>query len=479
MWHCWFSAYDHDEIEHLHAAWLISVGQLPYRDFLEQHHPTVWFLAAPVVGEFASVRPLVFAARLFDSLCLVAVLWVVRRLVQRLYAEVRWQFPVLLLLASFMFVRSTLEFRPDPLMNVALYGALLNWVTFIEEGRWWRAVAAGALFGLAIVVLQKAAVIVVLVLSSGLLLIALRGWRGDRPLRLARGLCTVLTLVGLCTAGLFVAMGSLGILDDFWFWNYPFNRFFYMEGDLPQHFFVTHTIGLSVLLDPILWVAGVIGVALCAKDLLRGNPLSPRDDCRLSLLWIAGGYFAFLFFNRFPLAQYFIVLLPLLALFAAEVLTSVHDGWRATLLNRSILCAPLILISVLLLYPSNREQRNLQEFVLSLTSRDQSIFVPPAFNPIFRRDAAYFWYNGDLISGAYEEYCWRHGNCVRDKLLLDERRWKAALPAYVFLPLPAHYPYRWSSRVSGYSPTSIPLLLKRDPESAPSASASAEARAPQ
>jgi|GEM_PF-2306575 len=479
LWHCWFAAYDHDEIEHLHAAWLISVGQLPYRDFLEQHHPTVWFLAAPMVAEFTSVRPLVFAARLFDALCLVGVLWVVRRLVQRLYPEVRWQFPVLLLLASFMFVRSTLEFRPDPLMNIALYGALLNWVTFIEEGRWWRSVAAGALFGLAVVVLQKAAVIVALVLTSGLLLIALRRWRADHALRLALGLCMVSTLVGLCTAGLFVAMGSLGILDDFWFWNYPFNRFFYLEGELPQHFFVTKTIGLSVLLDPILWGAGMIGASLCARDLLRRNPFSPRDDCRLSLLWIAGGYLAFLSFNRFPLAQYFIVLLPLLALFAAEVFTSIRDGWRATLLSRSILFAPLVLIAVLLLYPSNREQRNLQELVLGLTSRDQSIFVPPAFNPIFRRDAAYFWYNGDLISGAYDEYCRRHENCVHDKLLLDEHRWKAAPPAYVFLPLPAHYPYRWSSRRGGYSPTGIPSLLKRDPESAPSASAAAGAHAPQ
>src|SRR6266852_4451301 len=59
VWHCWFAAYDHDEIEHLHASWLISVGQLPYRDFLEQHHPTLWFLAAPIVAKFASVRWLV------------------------------------------------------------------------------------------------------------------------------------------------------------------------------------------------------------------------------------------------------------------------------------------------------------------------------------------------------------------------------------------------------------------------------------
>src|ERR1700737_2568458 len=85
IWHCWFASYNHDEIEHLHASWLISIGQLPFRDFLEQHHPTLWFLAAPLVAKFDSVRWLVFAARLLDALCLVTVLWLVKRLMRRLY----------------------------------------------------------------------------------------------------------------------------------------------------------------------------------------------------------------------------------------------------------------------------------------------------------------------------------------------------------------------------------------------------------
>src|SRR5712692_3586163 len=261
--------------------------------------------------------------------------------------------------------------------------------------------------------------------------------------------------------------------------NYPFNRFFYLEAELSQHFFVAKTIGLSILLDPVLWIAGSIGAYLCARGLLRRDCFSPRDECKLWLLWIGIGYFGFLFFNRFPLAQYFIVLLPLLALFAAELLDSVREGWQAVVLRRSILCMPLVLIAVLLLYPSNREQLNVQEFVLRRTTGDQSVFVPPAFNPIFRRDGAYFWYNGDLISGAYQEYLRREKNCAGNKLVLDEHRWKATPPAFVFLHLPADQPYRWSSRESGYSPTRIPSLLKRDDGSAPNASVAAGVRAPQ
>jgi hypothetical protein len=378
-----------------------------------------------------------------------------------------------------MFVRNTLEFRPDPLMNVAVYGGLLNWIAFLQESRFRRAFAAGASFGVAVVVLQKAAVILGLVSMSGLFLVGLRLWRRERIERLALGAAVLLIAAAIPTSALFLAMRRLGIFDDFWFWNYPFNRFFYMQAHLRQHFSVLRTIGLSILLDPVLWIAGAIGAFLCARELFRRDHLSARDECRLTLLWLGLGYLVFLCLNRFPLDQYFIVLLPLLALLGAEALGSIREGWHAAMLKRSILCMPVILIALLLVYPGKSEQLKVQEFVLRRTTTDQAIFVPPAFNPIFRRDAAYFWYNGDVISGAYEDYCRGMGDCLGDKLALDERRWQGSPPTYVFLELPAYYPYRWSSRESSYRPTEMPRLWAREYTSpVPKAPTAAGASAP-
>src|SRR5262249_34845195 len=151
--------------------------------------------------------------------------------------------------------------------------------------------------------------------------------------------------------------------------------------------------------------------------------------------------------------QYFLVLLPLLALFAARALEAARSSGLRVVMERATYCMPLILIAILLFHPGNDRQNKLQQFVLGRTSADQTVFVPPAFNPIFRRDAAYFWYDGDLISGAYADYCHRVGDCVRDKLALDEQRWQSSPPAYVFLELPSYYPYRWSTRQSGYHRT--------------------------
>ncbi len=476
VWHCWSAGFNHDEIEHLHAAWLISIGQLPFRDFLEQHHPTLWFLAAPLVARFESVHAVVFAARLFNAVSLVALLWLVKRILRRLYPEVRWQFPVLLLLASFMFVRNSIEFRPDPAMNVALYAGLLHWLAFLQEGRIRRALAAGIFFGLAMVVLQKAAVIVALIAITVPILMLGRLRRRERIATLASAAATSIAASSVLVAVLFGAMQALGILQDFWFWNYPFNRFFYMQVHLPQHFSLPSTIARSFLVDPLLWLAGAGGAWLCLKELLAGWPFAARDECRFTLLAVGLGYLGFLCFNRFPLDQYLIVVLPLLALFGAELLRPAHRA--RFLLEPSILAMPMVLLVLLWVYPKNEEQLRVQGFVLRQTSQQQPVFVPPAFNPVFRRDGAYFWYNGELISGAYQQYCtWARG-CRNDKLALDENRWASSPPSLVFLEAPPDYPYHWSSRSGSYHPSPLPGLWEREGRAAPSEPIAAGGRPP-
>jgi hypothetical protein len=39
-----------DELEHVHAAWLVSQGQTPFVDFFEHHPPLFYFALAPAVG---------------------------------------------------------------------------------------------------------------------------------------------------------------------------------------------------------------------------------------------------------------------------------------------------------------------------------------------------------------------------------------------------------------------------------------------
>ena len=43
-------AFDYDEVEHAHAAWLVAQGDTPYHDFFECHPPFAWYGMAAVDG---------------------------------------------------------------------------------------------------------------------------------------------------------------------------------------------------------------------------------------------------------------------------------------------------------------------------------------------------------------------------------------------------------------------------------------------
>ena len=38
-----------DTFEHLRMSWLVSLGNMPYRDFFEHHHPLLWYTFAPLM----------------------------------------------------------------------------------------------------------------------------------------------------------------------------------------------------------------------------------------------------------------------------------------------------------------------------------------------------------------------------------------------------------------------------------------------
>lgn len=38
-----------DDIEHLRAAYFVSIGDVPYRDFFEHHHPLLWYVLWPLI----------------------------------------------------------------------------------------------------------------------------------------------------------------------------------------------------------------------------------------------------------------------------------------------------------------------------------------------------------------------------------------------------------------------------------------------
>ena len=120
--------FDPDELEHLHAAFCLQSGQVPYRDFFEHHAPALYWLAQPVLfftgPRMTALWILRLGMWLLSTLAVLATTRIARRVLEGPAAAL---VPGLLLGSSIFFAKGV-EFRPDVpamlLLIIALESAL-------------------------------------------------------------------------------------------------------------------------------------------------------------------------------------------------------------------------------------------------------------------------------------------------------------------------------------------------------------------
>ncbi|PYM63522.1 MAG: hypothetical protein DMD79_08370 [Candidatus Rokuibacteriota bacterium] len=185
------AALDPDESEHLHAAWLVSTGGVPFRDFWDHHAPLFFYLMAPITRWTDGDVGVYLAGRAAMALTAVASLAVVYRLGRR-FSETAARAAVLVLAFMPRFVEKTTEVRPDAPALVAWLAVLLALMRWREEGRARWLWLTGLMLGAAMALNLKAAYG-----SAGILLVvAMAGLdqeREPRPGSLAGALARLVT----------------------------------------------------------------------------------------------------------------------------------------------------------------------------------------------------------------------------------------------------------------------------------------------
>lgn len=148
---------DPDESQHLHAAWMVSQGQVPFLDFWEHHSPLLYYFLAPLTRLFAESPAVYFAGRVAMLLPAGVALLLAYRLARRV--SVRAAMAGVALLAFLPeFVEHTTEVRPDVPALAAWLGSLLALTRRREGGAAGWSWASGACLGLALALTPKAAV---------------------------------------------------------------------------------------------------------------------------------------------------------------------------------------------------------------------------------------------------------------------------------------------------------------------------------
>jgi len=328
--------FDPDEFEHAHAAWCVSQGMLPYKDFFEHHTPWYYYALRPffhwfdVAARFESARHfLLFGRGLSLALSALSVLLVSQ--IGRVWENRRvGVLAGLFLVSQPVFFQKSIEMRPDVLALPLFLGCL--WFLLRELARssnfakkgLRNLLGGGLCLGAAVMCTQKMLFVLPGALS-GLAIWSL--FSGTAKAGARQGLLAVPTfLFGICapvgltwTAFAFHRAGVAFITNNFL---------------LNASWKPIETGQLRALIDnswPILSLGLLGGAVSLVRFFRRGR----RRFEGLLLLCILAGLFGGVLILPSAHAQYYLIPLPLVCLLAAQGLLFLVE--RAQKRTRAVL----------------------------------------------------------------------------------------------------------------------------------------------
>ncbi|MFN0053045.1 MAG: hypothetical protein ACKV0T_12740 [Planctomycetales bacterium] len=306
---------DPDEFEHLHAAFMVWQGAVPYRDFFEHHGPLLYYALQPLFQLFGPELTVLWCARLAIWCCALGLLCATARLATRWSGGAAGLPAATLLAWTSVFHTKGIELRPDVpaallVMGVALV-AVGSWdrnSRIAGRFRWMQWLAAGVLAGLATLLTQKSIVPI-----AGVALAAALGELLGGHWRRAGGLLLMMLLGGGgawgVATGLFAWNGSAA---DFWHgavvqllhWPVRSERWEHLRSTLAADFTVWIAAGLAVL----EWLR----CGLSRENWGLGRGLLPFAGlfCVGSLGWVQATY-----------PQFYLLWMPLLVVLAVDSLS--------------------------------------------------------------------------------------------------------------------------------------------------------------
>jgi hypothetical protein len=351
-------AFNPDEFQHLHGAWCIAKGLLPYRDYFEHHTPWLHFFIAAFLPFFdvdtspAAAEAFIFFARgwmwVFSGLALALTFWL-----GRLWSgeTVAWT-AILLLGTSVMFLDKTLEVRPDV---PAVAFLLASWTSLLrafrgpDERRSRLSFAqSGFLLGSAFLCTQKALFTVPATLA--LLAWYLLGRPGSIPRAHRLKHLLWYAVGGVLPVCLVLALfAANGALTAFLRYNLLVNLRW------PVRFSPEPLLGGLFHDNALMAWSGLAGFLGTVIGLFRDDALRSG---RALLALQAAGLIVGLFLIPVPYAQYLVMLLPLWALFAAGMLVQTVSA-ASKVRPRPVRLASLSVLTVLVVGLSLRPVRTI------------------------------------------------------------------------------------------------------------------------
>lgn len=369
--------FDHDELEVIHTSWKIYRGEKIYVDFFQHHHPLLYYLLVPVIalnGEQTSTLVITRAIVYILYLCILAATYF---LGTKLFNSTTAIISLLLLSTSLMYTKNAIEVRPDVPQTLFCLISIYFLFAFLNTARIWTLAICGLAAGIALLFLQKAVIFVFL----GAVILLIEIYRKKVAFR---NLIIYLAACFLPLSLYLLYLQSSQGLASYVFFNWILNAHF-IDRQYPWQ-----TLWLSYQENPVLWTFFILGVCFC---------LNTRSQKQFG--WITVGALLLIIATKKPHQQYFIPLMPLIAIASAHAVQSLL-GHNKKAISTVILLAimyPFFVFTNGVFELSNGRQLQKIDYVLRIARPSDYVYDGDILFNVFRKDIDFFWYSLDRQDG--------------------------------------------------------------------------------
>jgi len=341
-------------------AWLISKGDVPYRDFFEHHMPGVWYLLAPIASTYYEKFRVVYAARIVSFLAGVGIAYLTYLIAKKYVESDTALLSSALVFLDYGFFHNGLEVRPDIILTLVwLASFYVLSQTFDRKPNFFF---AGIILGMAFF-FKQTIVFPIIAITLSILFYSLKKNLVLAGLRnlvcLWIGLTIVLSLIALYFA-------SNGALNQLIFQNFSFN-FGLKSPSFAEKMFVYLK---GALINPLFWITAFMGVALNTKNILKKDS-SWSDTLLYTTTFI-------LIFTSSPLnffaRWYYFPVLPLLAIYSSMIIKSLYNRSSITKYAVAFILLASFAGFIHQVRLTNEADEELYNLILSVTPSDKKVF---------------------------------------------------------------------------------------------------------
>jgi hypothetical protein len=369
-----------DETEHLHVAWLMSQGLVPFQDFFEHHPPFFWWIISfiPKMQPDISIASYYHAAKTLIVIINFSIFLFVYKISCTAYkSQTAGYISAIILILSGWQTDNLFEIRPDGLMISVFLLSSLCFILYLKKQK-----DILLYYGLFFLIFSQ-------FILPKLSLVCLFSF------------CYITyettKKFGIIKSGfkiLFPSILSIFILLLFYslmtspidLFNFTIRVNGVMTTYLLNRFQLMHSQQYLPIL--VLCGGGIIGSLLYINKGFRNGIVF------LSFLLIAS-LLEILYLIPHLISQYYLTFYIILAILCGGII--LFKGINHNILNVSFVILVFIFPIIIPNYHENLINKKIQieemSYILKNTSQNERILIAPQLHPIFRFDASYYWFS--------------------------------------------------------------------------------------